>query len=83
MDSGLQRNDGRKKDAHAFLASASRRHPNPRSKASLELPATDGRIWTPKATLRSEWSQHAPKRRSRMIAKATASSAMAVRIERP
>jgi len=43
----------------------------------------DGRIWTTKPTQRSEFTLHAPERRSGMIAKATASSAMAVRIERP
>jgi hypothetical protein len=51
--------------------------------ASREIPAMDGRGWTTKPTYRSELTLHAPERRSAMIAKAVASSAMAVRIERP
>jgi hypothetical protein len=50
--------------------------------ASREIPAMDGG-WTTKPTYRSELTLHAPERRSAMIAKAVASSAMAVRIERP
>ena len=80
--SGFRRNDGEGRTRSA-LPKRSRHHTKPRLNAPLEIPAMDGRIWTTKPTQRSEFPLHAPERRSGMIAKATASSAMAVRIERP
>jgi len=70
-------------DDSQCIAERSRHHSKPRLNAPLEIPAMDGRIWTAKPAQRSEFTLHAPERRSGMIAKATASSAMAVRIERP